>query len=297
MKRFEGNPILKPIPNHPWESRSVFNAAAAYADGCVHILYRAQGQDGISRIGYASSADGIHIDERIPEPVFKPDIPPEVDGCEDPRLSLIDESFYMCYTAVRGAPRLAPQLAFTSISVNDLTQKTWNWNERLLPFPGIRNKDGALLPGKVDGRYLLYHRIEPDICVAYSKDLKRWFDMKAIVEPRLHHKLAWDCRKTGLAGPPIEVGEGWLLIYHGVNHDLIYSLGSMLLDKKNPEKVLWRSEDPILRPKEDYERLGQVPNVVFSCGAVLIDDTVLVYYGGADTVLCGASYELNELLP
>lgn len=294
MKRFEGNPILKPDHKHNWESRAVFNAAATYADGRVHLLYRAIGKDGISRIGYASSTDGLHVDERLPEPVFEPDGPAEGDGCEDPRLSLIGDSFYMCYSAVRGAPRLAYQIAFTSIALDDLTRKTWNWDRRFLPFLGLRNKNGALLPGKVDGRYLLYHRIDPDICVAHSNDLDRWFDMKAVAEPRLHK---WDCRKIGIAGPPIEVSEGWLLIYHGVDDDLIYRLGVILLDKNIPEKVLWRSEEPILEPKEDYERMGQVPNVVFSCGAVMIDDEILVYYGGADTVLCVASYELNELLP
>ena len=294
LKRFEGNPILKPVHNHYWESRAVFNAAAVYAGGRVHILYRGIGEDGVSRIGYASSTDGLHVDERLPKPVFEPESPAEYDGCEDPRISLIGDSFYMCYTAVRGVPRLVYQIAFTSITVNDLTSKTWSWDKRFLPFPGIRNKDGALFPGKVHGCYLLYHRIDPDICVAYSNDLIRWFDMKAVIEPRLHK---WDCMKTGIAGPPIEVRDGWLLIYHGVDHDLVYRLGVILLDKNNPEKVLWRSEDPILEPYKDYERMGRVPNVVFSCGTIMMDDEVFVYYGGADTVLCVASFGLDELLP
>jgi predicted GH43/DUF377 family glycosyl hydrolase len=294
LKRFKGNPILKPIPDHPWESRAVFNAAAIYSGDQVHILYRGVGGDGISRIGYASSADGQHVDARLSVPVFEPNSSSERDGCEDPRLTRIDNKLYLCYTAVRGAPRLAPQVAITSIAADDLNQKRWDWESRILPFQGIRNKDAALHPRKVNGHYLLYHRIDPDICVAYSKDLNRWFDFKMTVEPR-HDR--WDCRKIGLAGPPIEVSEGWLLIYHGVDHSLVYRLGVILLEKDNPERVLWRSEDPILEPIEDYERMGEVPNVVFSCGAVKIDDKILVYYGGADTVLCGASYELNELLP
>ncbi len=294
MKRFEDNPILKPIPNHHWESRAVFNAAAVYADGRVHILYRAMGKDGVSRIGYASSTDGLHIDERLQKPIFEPDVPDEKNGCEDPRLSLIDDTFYMCYTAVRGVPRLIYQIALTSIEAPNLASKTWRWDKRLLPFPRIRNKDGALLPGKVNGQYLLYHRIDPDICVAYSNDLNKWFDMKAIIEPRPEK---WDGLKIGIAGPPIEMSEGWLLIYHGVNHDKIYRLGTILLDKKKPETVISRSKDPILSPEEDYERMGRVPNVVFSCGSVMLDDKILVYYGGADAVLCVASFDSNELLP
>ena len=107
----------------------------------------------------------------------------------------------------------------------------------------------------------------------------------------------WDSHKIGAAGTPIELNEGYLFIYHGVDDRKHYSLGAALLDKSNPEKVLYRSEKPILTPIEQYECIGDVPNVVFSCGNVQLDDQVIVYYGGADKVLCGASCELNELLP
>jgi predicted GH43/DUF377 family glycosyl hydrolase len=102
---------------------------------------------------------------------------------------------------------------------------------------------------------------------------------------------------VGAAGTPIELNEGWLFIYHGVNFEKVYSLGVALLDRNNPEKILYRREEPILTPAEDYERFGKVPNVVFSCGNVLMDEQVLVYYGGGDSVLCVATYDLCELLP
>jgi predicted GH43/DUF377 family glycosyl hydrolase len=108
---------------------------------------------------------------------------------------------------------------------------------------------------------------------------------------------SWDSWKVGAAGPPILVNEGWLLIYHGVSADRVYSLGVALLDKNNPEQVLYRSEEAILTPTENYERYGKVPNVVFSCGQAIIDDQVLVYYGGADSSVCVATFELAELLP
>jgi len=117
---------------------------------------------------------------------------------------------------------------------------------------------------------------------------------KAMMEPR---DKMWDSQKIGAAGTPIELNEGYLFIYHGVDQNKHYSLGAALLDKNNPEKVLYRSEKPILTPYEQYECIGDVPNVVFSCGNVRLDDQVIIYYGGADKVLCGASYELNELLP
>jgi predicted GH43/DUF377 family glycosyl hydrolase len=118
--------------------------------------------------------------------------------------------------------------------------------------------------------------------------------LKFILGPR---EKGWDSWKVGAAGPPILVNEGWLLIYHGVSMDKVYSLGVALLAKDNPEQVLYRSEEPILAPIEDYERFGKVPNVVFSCGQVMIDDQLLIYYGAADSSLCVANFELAELLP
>ncbi len=295
MKRFEHNPILKPIKNNAWESQAVFNAAAVYGNGLVHIVYRAQGEDYVSRLGYATSNDGFTIRERLDTPIFNPINHAERDGCEDPRLSIIDDQVLMAYTAFRNHDYpIIFQISLTSINLRDFLNREWNWKERILPFPGVRNKDALILPRKVDGKYVMFHRIEPSICVAYSEDLKQWYGYKSIMEPR---DKMWDSLKIGAAGTPIELNEGWLFIYHGVDHDKHYSLGAALLDKSNPEKVLYRSEKPILTPCEGYECVGLVPNVVFSCGNVQLDDQVIVYYGGADKVLCGASYELNELLP
>jgi predicted GH43/DUF377 family glycosyl hydrolase len=293
MKRFQGNPILKPISEHAWESRAVFNAAALYASGRVHLLYRAIGDDRVSRLGYASSLDGYHVEERLSSPVFEPANHTEKDGVEDPRLTKLGEQCIMAYTALRDRSSNAYQIALTSIKTDDLINKRWNWGERWTPFAGVRNKDAAILPRKVMGRYVMFHRIDPDICIAYSDDLQRWYDIKAIIGPR---QGKWDCLKVGAAGPPIEISEGWLFIYHGVTFDRVYQLGVLLLDKDDPERILYRSERPILEPTIDCERLGRVSNVVFSCGAVLMDDRLLIYYGGADTVVNVATYDLSELI-
>lgn len=293
MKRLQGNPILVPISEHAWEARAVFNAAALYLGDRVHILYRAVGSDGVSRLGYASSLDGYKIEERLSSPVFEPANSTEKDGCEDPRLTLLGEQCIMGYTALRDRVSNAYQIALTSIGIDDLINRQWKWGERRTPFPGVRNKDAAILPRKLGGRSVLFHRIDPDICIAYSGDLKHWSDMKAIIGPRLGK---WDCLKVGAAGPPIEISEGWLFIYHGVDFERVYRLGALLLDKGDPESVLYRSESPILEPTTDYERFGRVPNVVFSCGAILMDDQLLIYYGGADTVVCVATYDLSELI-
>lgn len=293
MKRFRGNPILKPTSVHSWESRAVFNVAVLYLSDKVHILYRAVGNDGVSRLGYASSSDGYNIEERLSSPVFEPANFLEKDGCEDPRLTLFDEQCIMAYTAVRDLVSNTYQIALTSIEVDNFMNKKWNWGERSTPFPGVRNKDATILPRKINGRYILFHRVEPDICISYSHDLRKWYDIKAIIGPRLKK---WDCLKVGAAGPPIGLKEGWLLIYHGVDFECTYRLGAVLLDKDEPERVLYRSEKPILEPTSEYECFGRVPNVVFSCGAILMDSQLILYYGGADTVVCVATYDLNELI-
>jgi len=293
MERFHGNPILKPISGNSWETHAVFNAGVLYVGKRIHILYRAFGNDGVSRLGYASSSDGYHIEERLPFPVFEPANYTEKDGCEDPRLTLQSEQCLMAYTALSDRGLNVHQIALTSIALDDFVNKRWNWGERWTPFPGVRNKDAVILPRKVSDRYVMFHRIDPDICITYSDDLRHWSDIKAIVGPRMGK---WDCLKVGAAGPPIEVNEGWLFIYHGVNFERIYRLGVLLLDKDDPERVLYRSERPILEPTTDYECFGIVPNVVFSCGAILMDGQLLIYYGGADTVICVATCDLSELI-
>lgn len=295
MKRFQGNPILKPVPMNAWESRRIFNAAALGINDRIFILYRAVGNDNVSRIGFAATSDGYNIDERLHLPVFEPTCLEERDGCEDPRLTSLDDKLIMAYTSYSNDESQGVyQISLTSIATKDFLSKRWIWGERRLVFPGIRNKDAFVFPRKFDEEYVMFHRLEPDICMARSDDLQRWYDMRFVMGPRLRN---WDSWKVGAAGTPIELNEGWLFIYHGVSFERVYSLGVALLDRNNPERVLYRAEEPILTPVEDYERFGKVPNVVFSCGNVLIDNEVLVYYGGADSVLCVATYDLCELLP
>ena len=294
MERFSGNPILKPIEEHSWESREVFNAAAIYLDGKVHLLYRALGNDNVSRLGLATSCDGFNFNERLPEPVFSPQSEVEKDGCEDPRIVEVEGHLAMTYNALCEYNHLQIfQVALTTIAKGDFVKRNWNWGPRKLPFPGIRNKNAVIFPEKQDGAYVMLHRIEPDICIAFSEDLTHWCDIMSVMKPRVH---GWDNWKIGVAGTPLKVSEGWLVIYHGVSVERMYSLGMVLLDGENPERVLYRSKEPILTPKMDYERYGKVPNVVFSCGNVVLDDKLLLYYGGADSVLCVASIGLDELL-
>jgi predicted GH43/DUF377 family glycosyl hydrolase len=290
MVRFAGNPILEPLKCHSWESRYVFNPAVIQLGGRIHIFYRAIGEDMVSRLGYASSKDGYNIEERLPRPVFEPATSYEKHGCEDPRLTLLDGECFMTYTAYGDIY----QIGITNISRENIIGKRWEWGERYYPFPNMKNKNAVIFPRKINDRYVMFHRLDPDIFIAYSHDLRNWENTKLVMRPR---EGLWDCMKIGAAGPPIEIDEGWLLVYHGVDFERTYRLGVAILDKEMPERVIYRSKEPILEPNEDYERFGLVPNVVFSCGSVRRKHELLIYYGCADSVIGVATYSLNEIIP
>jgi predicted GH43/DUF377 family glycosyl hydrolase len=290
MARFEGNPIIEPIKEHSWESRYVFNTAMIRLGGRIHYFYRAMGEDMVSRLGYASSGDGYHIDERLPYPVFEPSCDLEKHGCEDPRLTTMGGRCLMTYTAYGDIY----QIGITSISVEDLLDENWDWGKRCFPYPNVRNKNAVIFPRKINGSYVMFHRLEPSIHVAYSKDLWNWEGSGLVMSPRSDR---WDCFKIGAAGPPMELDEGWLLVYHGVDSERIYRLGVALLEKEDPERVIYRCEEPIIEPTEEYECVGQVPNVIFSCGSVIVGEKLLVSYGAADTAIGVAAFDLGEILP
>ena len=302
FKRYEGNPILRPIKEHNWEAMCVFNAAVYYQEG-VHIVYRGMGFDKLSKLGYAFSRDGYKIDKRIAHPIYEPvDEIEKERGCEDPRLTRIGDRLYMTYAGCDGKKSY---VCMASIKVDDFLKNEWKWKRYgcilpELPVPDKDDKNACLFPEKIKGRYALIHRIPPDIWISYSEDLIHWDDHKIIARPR---EGLWDDGKIGAGGPPIKTDKGWLFIYHGVawrdgekKYFGTYRLGMMLLDLKNPEKVLFRSKYPILEPEQEYEEQGYVANIVFTCGTILIDDELFCYYGGADTVICLATVKLNDLL-
>lgn len=308
LKRFEGNPILEPIKEHSWESKYVFNPGAVRLNHKVYIIYRAVGDDVISRFGLAISSDGFRIDERLSHPIFEPRGKEESLGCEDPRLTVIGDRIYMLYTAY-GEP--AAQISLASIGVEDfLGHRFEAWERHGLAFPGFPNKDAFLFPEPFDGKYLMYHRTPPSIWVSFSNEIKSPWpseEHKILMGPR--SGMMWDGVKIGGGAPPIKTKYGWLLIYHGVDFAYVYKLGTILVDLRNPSKLLHRSPNPILEPEEIYE-VGEkgkcwVPNVVFTCGVVQKadkevleeDDEILVYYGAADTVIGVAEGQISDLVP
>lgn len=301
--RASENPVLIPRAENAFEAKLVFNPAAFDYDGLVHILYRAMGSDNTSTIGYARSKDGIHIDERLPVPIYGPRAEFEMkrgtpngnSGCEDPRVALIDETLYMTYTAYDGVHN--PRGAISSIPLTDFMQGSFDkWTEPFLITPdSVDDKDLALLPERVDGNFLLYHRINGRICADILPSLASGVRVSRCIEIMGPREGMWDAAKVGVASPPLKVPGGWLFLYHGVSRSGTYRVGAALLDDSGTT-ILARAADPVFEPKEQYEKEGEVGNVVFPCGAVIRDDTLFLYYGGADKVVGVATASLSRIL-
>jgi beta-1,2-mannobiose phosphorylase / 1,2-beta-oligomannan phosphorylase len=297
------NPILLPKKENSFEEKLVFNPAAFMLDGKVHILYRAMDNLNTSVMGYAVSTDGIHIDERLSSPAYVPRTdfekkngkPDGNSGCEDPRTSIIGDRLYMTYTAYDGVR--SPKGAITSISLNDFRARKFDaWETPFIITPDeFDDKDLSLLPEKQKDGYLIYHRVSGRICADILRELSPDTKVTRCIEIMGPRAGMWDAAKVGIAGPPLRVPGGWLFLYHGVSWRGRYRVGAALLDETGTT-VIARSADPVFEPVEPYELFGEIPNVVFPCGSVIRDDTLYMYYGGADTVVGVATASLSRIL-
>ena len=293
VERFAGNPIItnKDIPA---PCNTVFNAAATIYKNEYILLVRVEGVEGKSTLWIARSKNGKNFEIDKKPALFRSNKEPfktyEKRGLEDPRIIKVDGTYYIIYTAYS---HYSPRLALAK------TEDFKNF-ERIALISEPINKNAVFFPKKFGGRYVRFDRpMASGIAtwVSYSYDLLHWGDSTVIFETRPGY---WDADKVGPGAPPIRTKKGWLLIYHGVKNTSsgpIYRLGVALFDINNPAKIIGRSEEPILSPTEQYERIGDVPNVVFTCGAILEKDgEVKIYYGACDTYICLAIAHIDDLL-
>jgi beta-1,2-mannobiose phosphorylase / 1,2-beta-oligomannan phosphorylase len=327
LKRYEKNPILAPNPANEWENLVTTNPTAWYdsQDKEVKLIYRAAGNDSHHNIhiGLAVSKNGYDFTRQGDTPIFSPVQDANLGSIEDPRIVKIDDLFYITF-AYRpfapgkywiepndreynapvfgsGFPRIIREnLSGTGLIISpDLKQFTYVGN---LTNPAYDDRDVILFPEKIGGKYVTLHRpMEwtgkeygteyPSMWIAFSDDLLEWKELKLLAKG----KYDWES-KIGGSTPPIKTERGWLVLYHAVGEDSYYRLGAMLLDLEDPLKVLYRTKDWLLEPKETYETEGLYNGVVFPCGNIVIDNTLFVYYGGADKYVCLATCPLDELL-
>ena len=296
VRRWEGNPILT-ADDIPFPCNTVFNAAATQLGADTILLLRVEDLRGHSVFALARSPDGYHFTVED-KPVMTPSTEGEfavyeARGVEDPRITRFeeDDTYYIVYTAVSDyGPRLA--LART---------KDFKQIERVALMSEPENKDGALFPRKINGRYARLDRPMVgdmgNIWISYSDDLQYWGDSRVVMPVRGD---CWDSWRVGASAQPLDTRLGWVEIYHGVKSTSggpIYRLGAAVLAPDDPSEVLCRSSIPILTPREMYERIGDINNVVFSCGAILEEgDVIRIYYGAADTSICVGTVHLDELM-
>ena len=326
FNKYENNPILSPLKEHPWENFCVLNPGVIFDDenNKFIMLYRAAGDDIKHKIclGLATSEDGFHFTRCFDKPVF--DLPEtEIDGgcAEDPRIVKIDDYFYITYAARAFCPGrywlptfkeeraqwFKPQKetvpAFYRINHTvtylAMTKDFVNY-VRLgrITDSRIDDRDVVIFPRKINGKFVRISRPaindEYVMKIAFSDDLLEWGETDTLYKGI----EKWEDYKVGAGCPPIEIDEGWLFIYHGVNkEDKKYRVGILLLDKDDPRKILARTKNYVMEPDQPYECNGGLyDGCVFPTGAVLKDGLLYVYYGCADKYVSVATISLEEIL-
>lgn len=318
VRRAQNNPVLSPLGHNDWEACGVFNPGA-YADdtGTVHLVYRAVGTDGVSRIGYAKSLDGKTFDERHSYPIFfvenvrglpmyrydpvKFPSGGSWGGAEDPRLVRIGDTLYLTFNAFDGWDFI--RIGMTSIKEKDFVAGKWDWKKPILISPeGEIHKNWVLFPEKINGKFAILHSISPEIRVDYRDSLeqigKKEPPIKSPQGPRSATRDdVWDWKLRGPGCPPVKTDKGWLLLYHAIEkHEPDkYKIGVLLLDLNDPTKIIARSPAPLIAPQCWYED-DEKPGIVYVCGAVIRDDELYIYYGGGDKHTCVAHVPLHDVL-
>jgi predicted GH43/DUF377 family glycosyl hydrolase len=290
VKRFSGNPILTK-EDVPYPVATVHNAAVIKHNHEYIMIFRSHRLNGRSILGIARSGDGYKF-KVDPEPFLIPFDEYDEYGVEDPRITYLDEEYLITYSAyskfgVRIG--LARTVDFSQVErVSYITQ------------PDMRNV--VIFPEKFGEYYVRLDRPHTElnrwsIWISYSKDLVHWGQSKLVMSSQYYR---WDAMKMGPGAPPIKTEKGWLNIYHGVFETMagaVYRLGVALHDLKDPAIIIGVGDQWILEPEDPWERVGYVPNVVFSCAAVPEEDgTLKIYWGGADTVMCVGTANINDLV-
>lgn len=309
-------PLATRSPEHPilvprtgkefwWESNGVFNPGVTEYNGKIVLLYRAYDSFRISRLGLATSSDGIHFQQH-PVPAIDTD-PEDADerlGIEDPRITKIGSTYYIVHTVASYHP-----IGHTSDVIGIMEHIPWRVRTALhttddfdtfyhhdVILHEVAAKNGSFLPELINGRFAMYYRELSDgadiLKLAFSQDLQTWENITPISWPSPD---SWQAFKFGLGSQPIALPTGFLMVYHAVDKNQVYRLGLMMFDRQDPSRLLWYS-NPILEPETAYERIGYIPNVVYSCGAIIRNDELWIYYGGADKVIGRAILPLKNIL-
>ncbi|MBI3250566.1 MAG: hypothetical protein HYZ61_01790 [Candidatus Andersenbacteria bacterium] len=306
-KRMPEVPIIVPRDGDKywWEKNGVFNPGVTEYKGNILLLYRAYDDFRISRLGMAHSEDGVKFTQYDhPAIDTDPDDADERLGIEDPRITKIDDTYYIIHTVssyhrvgekpeVRGVMDYLPWRIRVAMHT---TKDFHSYNHWDVILPNIPAKNASLLPEKINDQFGLYYREFTDegetLKLAYTKDFKSWSEALVIPWPK---PQVWQGFKFGTGSQPISTSKGFLMVYHAVDNNQVYRLGLIMFDRQDPTKILWYT-GPILEPETTYEKEGYVQNVVYTCGAIIRDNELWIYYGAADKVIGRAVLSLSGII-
>ena len=330
LKKCDKNPILSPKAGNSFEELGTLNPACIYEDGYFWLFYRAAANDDkhTISIGLAKSKNGVDFERCFDHPILVPDENGlDCNGVEDPRVIKIDNIYYMTYasrpypTGKYWLPKeqrieytpddlsdTAPEILHTNNSMTFLaiSDDLINW-KKLGKITDSRHddRDVFFFPEKINGKFVMFSRSQnrvgkeygcdkPSIWISYSNDLLEWDNYKLFCTAN----EKWEGKKIGGSTPPIKTDRGWLFLYHGVEDKPRgeYCVGAMLLDLKNPEKIIARTKEPIMIPEYDYETKGLYSGCVFPTSAIVVEKTLYVYYGSGDMYCCQATADIDEIL-
>lgn len=333
------NPILKPDPNSVWRSVMVYNPGALYEDRLYHLFFRALGQAWVSRIGHCTSRDGENFEVKEAKPLLQPEGWPEKNGVEDPRVSKVGGTNYMTYTAydgecarlswassldLRNWKHLGDMLPYWDAEAARSFSVPWDQAQHTIKAKKHWHKAGGIFPELIDNKLQMIFG-DRHLWWARSNDGHSW---SADLQPWLSRRAGFfDSVHVEMGPPPLKTPAGWLVLYQGIDAKMVYRLGYLLLDLKNPQKIIKRSNKPLIEPRKTYEISGlvdilpgglkameqmdkselqtfinkvkndrQMPSVIFCNGAVLKDDVLRIFYGAGDSVICTATARLKDVL-
>lgn len=313
FERSYENPVLVPYNDHPWETDGAFNGCAVRGGGKTHLVYRAQSLSmlhdegewlSMSTIGHSESLDGVHFKEH--RQFIVPEEPWEKFGCEDPRVTKLDGKYYTFYTALGGFP-FGPDNIKVGLAISK-TLKRVAEKHLITPFNA---KAMALFPERIDGKLWTILTADTDrkpskIAVASFDteeqmwDETRWKTWYENIDRNVIPLARDDDDQVELGAPPIRTKEGWLVFYSHIDgygtDRTMFGIEAVLLDLRDPRKIVGRSRIPLLVPEEEYEEYGKVRDIVFPSGAIVRGNTIRLYYGAADTTTCVATGRLDRLL-
>ncbi|TSA49953.1 glycosidase [archaeon] len=292
LVRSAHNPLIC-ASDMPYQANAVFNVGSADLGDQVLLLLRVESRSGRSHLTVARSRDGV-TDWQIEKEPLSPggDRAYEEYGAQDCRITRVDElgAWVLDYTAYsQYGPAVAVATTRDFVKVEPLG----------VAFPPS-NKDAAIFPRRINGRYAMLHRPlaqDGNIWIAYSPDLVHWGENNVVLP--LHPGPWWDGSRVGTGIPPIETEYGWLILYHGIKNmpsGPIYRVGAALLDLDEPSRLIAHTRHWLFGPEEPYERTGDVPNVVFPCGGFVRGEDLWVYYGAADSSICLAKGNVNDII-